>query len=127
MRLLHTSDWHLGRTLHGEDLLPHQAAFLDWLLSQALAHEAHAVVVAGEPGDAGAARAAALGLGWKVVGEASPESAGAAPAFRARLRSLFPLVSVIVVAWPGPVLPPIGYRHPSAVSVPPGPVLKMLR
>ncbi|HEX9031603.1 MAG TPA: exonuclease SbcCD subunit D [Streptosporangiaceae bacterium] len=48
MRLLHTSDWHLGRTLHGEDLLPHQAAFLDWLLGQARAHEVHAVVVAGD-------------------------------------------------------------------------------
>ncbi len=25
MRLIHTSDWHLGRTLHGADLLPYQA------------------------------------------------------------------------------------------------------
>ena len=48
MRLLHTSDWHLGRTLYGVDLLPHQAAFLDWLLDQAIRHEVHAVVVAGD-------------------------------------------------------------------------------
>jgi len=48
MRLLHTSDWHLGRTLHGEDLLPHQASFLDWLLAQAIAREADAVLVAGD-------------------------------------------------------------------------------
>ena len=48
MRLLHTSDWHLGRTLYGENLLTHQAAFLDWLLAQAKAHEVHAVVVAGD-------------------------------------------------------------------------------
>jgi len=48
MRLLHTSDWHLGRTLYGVDLLPHQAAFLEWLLDQAIRHEVHAVVVAGD-------------------------------------------------------------------------------
>jgi exonuclease SbcD len=48
MRLIHTSDWHLGRTLHGESLLEYQAAFLAWLLEQAVAHEAGAVVVAGD-------------------------------------------------------------------------------
>jgi exonuclease SbcD len=48
MRLLHTSDWHLGRTLYGENLLTHQAAFLDWLLAEATAREVHAVVVAGD-------------------------------------------------------------------------------
>ena len=48
MRLIHTSDWHLGRTLHGESLLEHQAAFLDWLLGQAVTHQADAVVVAGD-------------------------------------------------------------------------------
>jgi DNA repair protein SbcD/Mre11 len=48
MRLLHTSDWHLGRTLYGENLLTHQAAFLDWLLAEAKAHRVHAVVVAGD-------------------------------------------------------------------------------
>src|SRR6266851_5695683 len=48
MRLIHTSDWHLGRSLHGENLLEHQAAFLDWLLGQAVAHRADAVLVAGD-------------------------------------------------------------------------------
>lgn len=48
LRLLHTSDWHLGRTLHGEPLLAYQAAFCDWLLGQAVEHQVHAVVVAGD-------------------------------------------------------------------------------
>ncbi|HKR72201.1 MAG TPA: exonuclease SbcCD subunit D [Streptosporangiaceae bacterium] len=48
MRLLHTSDWHLGRTLYGEDLLSYQAAFLDWLLAEAVDRRVHAVVVAGD-------------------------------------------------------------------------------
>jgi exonuclease SbcD len=32
MRLLHTSDWHLGRSLHRADLLGAQAAFVDHLV-----------------------------------------------------------------------------------------------
>lgn len=48
MRLIHTSDWHLGRTLHGESLLSHQAAFLDWLLAEAQRHQVAAVLVAGD-------------------------------------------------------------------------------
>lgn len=48
MRLIHTSDWHLGRTLHGEDLLPHQEVFLGWLLDQAVSRAVDAVVVAGD-------------------------------------------------------------------------------
>jgi exonuclease SbcD len=48
MRLVHTSDWHLGRTLHGESLLVHQAASLEWLLGVAVEQQADAVVVAGD-------------------------------------------------------------------------------
>src|SRR5499427_795331 len=48
MRLIHTSDWHLGRTLHGESLLEHQEVFLDWLLAEAVDRQAGAVVVAGD-------------------------------------------------------------------------------
>ena len=32
MRFLHTSDWHLGRSLHRFDLREAQAAFLDHLV-----------------------------------------------------------------------------------------------
>ena len=48
MRLVHTSDWHLGRTLHGTSLLEYQAAFLDWLRGEAVRQQADAVVVAGD-------------------------------------------------------------------------------
>jgi exonuclease SbcD len=48
MRLIHTSDWHLGRRLHGQDLLDHQAAFLDWLLELAIGEGADAVLVSGD-------------------------------------------------------------------------------
>ena len=48
MRLLHTSDWHLGRTLHGVDLLDHQAAALDHLVDVVRAERVDALLVAGD-------------------------------------------------------------------------------
>ena len=48
MRLLHTSDWHLGRTLHGVDLLDHQAAALDHLIDVVRAERVDALLVAGD-------------------------------------------------------------------------------
>jgi exonuclease SbcD len=48
MRFLHTADWHLGRTLHGEPLLAHQRVFLDWLVEESVARGVDAVLVAGD-------------------------------------------------------------------------------
>ncbi len=48
MRILHTSDWHLGRTLHGVDLLDHQAAYLDHLVELVRSEGVGAVLVAGD-------------------------------------------------------------------------------
>jgi len=48
MRILHTSDWHLGRTLHGVDLLEHQAGFLDHLVELVRSEGVGAVVVSGD-------------------------------------------------------------------------------
>ena len=42
------SDWHLGRTLHGVDLLDHQAAYLAHLVDVVRAEKVDAVVVAGD-------------------------------------------------------------------------------
>jgi exonuclease SbcD len=48
MRFLHTSDWHLGRTLHRADLRAAQEMFLDHLVSVARAEKVDAVLVAGD-------------------------------------------------------------------------------
>ncbi|MEU9605802.1 exonuclease SbcCD subunit D [Streptomyces sp. NPDC048057] len=48
MRFLHTSDWHLGRSLHRVSMLDAQAAFLDHLVATARAREVDAVLVAGD-------------------------------------------------------------------------------
>lgn len=48
MRLLHTSDWHLGRSFHRESLHDAQRAFLDHLVAVVEAHNVDAVLVAGD-------------------------------------------------------------------------------
>ncbi|MET9877815.1 exonuclease SbcCD subunit D [Actinacidiphila glaucinigra] len=48
MRLLHTSDWHLGRSFHRVGLLDAQAAFVDHLVATARAERVDAVLVAGD-------------------------------------------------------------------------------
>ncbi|WP_434456778.1 exonuclease SbcCD subunit D C-terminal domain-containing protein [Stutzerimonas urumqiensis] len=48
MRLIHTSDWHLGQTLHGQDRDHEHAAFLAWLLDQLIAQQADALLIAGD-------------------------------------------------------------------------------
>lgn len=48
MRLLHTSDWHLGRSFHGQGMLGHQAAYVDHLLDVVAAERVDVVLVAGD-------------------------------------------------------------------------------
>ena len=48
MRILHTADWHLGRTLHGVDLGGAHAAFLDHLVETVRSEKPDAVLVAGD-------------------------------------------------------------------------------
>ncbi|PKW25380.1 exonuclease SbcCD subunit D [Phycicoccus duodecadis] len=48
MRLLHTSDWHLGRSFHGVGLLGAQAAHLDHLVEVVRTEAVDAVLVSGD-------------------------------------------------------------------------------
>jgi exonuclease SbcD len=48
MRLLHTSDWHLGQTLHNFDRTHEHQRFLDWLLDTIVAERVDALLVAGD-------------------------------------------------------------------------------
>ncbi|MCT0218226.1 exonuclease SbcCD subunit D [Synechococcus sp. CS-1329] len=48
MRLLHTSDWHLGRTFHGASLLEEQAAALTRIVDLARDGAVDAVLIAGD-------------------------------------------------------------------------------
>jgi exonuclease SbcD len=48
MRFLHTSDWHVGKTLKGHSRLPEQQAVLAEVVRLARQHEVDAVLVAGD-------------------------------------------------------------------------------
>jgi len=48
MRLLHTSDWHLGRSFHRVGLLDAQAAFVDHLVETVISEHVDVVVVSGD-------------------------------------------------------------------------------
>src|SRR5690606_12230600 len=48
MRLIHTSDWHLGQTLHGQERDYEHGQFLAWLLDQLVVHQADALLIAGD-------------------------------------------------------------------------------
>ena len=53
MRILHTSDWHLGQNFYSKSRAAEHEAFLNWLLDTARSHEVDAIIVAGDIFDTG--------------------------------------------------------------------------
>jgi DNA repair protein SbcD/Mre11 len=68
MRLLHTSDWHIGRTLHGTDLLAEQEEVLGGLAAVIASERVDVVVVAGDVYDRAVPSADATAVLDRVVG-----------------------------------------------------------
>ncbi|QJE01480.1 exonuclease subunit SbcD [Massilia forsythiae] len=105
MRLLHTSDWHLGQTLHNFDRTWEHQRFLDWLLDTIVAEEIDALLIAGD-----------------IFDNANPSAASQRQLYRflqqARARS--PQLDIVVIAGnhdsagrleaPGPLLEAHGTR-----------------
>jgi exonuclease SbcD len=48
MRILHTSDWHLGQYFYGKSRANEHQQFLNWLLLQVNTHDIDAIIVAGD-------------------------------------------------------------------------------
>jgi len=48
LRLFHTSDWHLGQNLHGQERDFEHACFLEWLLRQLALHSPDVLLIAGD-------------------------------------------------------------------------------
>ena len=48
MKILHTSDWHLGRSLYGKKRHEEHSAFLDWLTETIEEEKVDALIVAGD-------------------------------------------------------------------------------
>lgn len=68
MRILHTSDWHLGRSFHGEGMLGHQAAYVDHLLETVQSQEVDLVVVSGDVYDRALPPVDAVALASEAIG-----------------------------------------------------------
>jgi DNA repair protein SbcD/Mre11 len=62
MRILHTSDWHLGRSFHREGMLDAQADFVDHLVEVSRAESVDVVVVSGDVYDRALPSVDAVGL-----------------------------------------------------------------
>ncbi|MEW1835580.1 exonuclease SbcCD subunit D [Microbacterium sp. NPDC079995] len=62
MRILHTSDWHIGRTFHGHSTLDALRGVLDELTAQVRAHGVDVVIVAGDVFDSATPAAACYTL-----------------------------------------------------------------
>lgn len=82
MRIIHTSDWHLGHTLHGHDRGYEHRAFLSWLLEVCVQHSVDALIVAGDIFDAANPPASAQAMYYQ---------------FLADLRKACPTIDILVV------------------------------
>lgn len=70
MRIIHTSDWHLGHTLHEVSREGEQRAFLDWLLDTIAARHADALLICGDIFDSANPPASAQKLWYGFLAEA---------------------------------------------------------
>ncbi len=82
MKLLHTSDWHLGHSLHSHDRAAEHAAFLTWLSDQVQEQGVDALLIAGD-----------------IFDTANPSAAAQTQWFRflAATRARFPLLDIVVI------------------------------
>ena len=48
MKILHTSDWHLGRTFLSESMHVHQEVFIEWLIEFVVSEKIELVIIAGD-------------------------------------------------------------------------------
>lgn len=105
MRLLHTSDWHLGQSLHNYDRAYEHQCFLDWLLDTLVSEQADVLLVAGD-----------------IFDNANPSAASQRQLYRflQQARQRAPRLNLVVVAGnhdspgridaPGPLLEAHGTR-----------------
>ncbi|MRW84226.1 exonuclease subunit SbcD [Pseudoduganella sp. FT26W] len=111
MRLLHTSDWHLGQSLHNFERHYEHQRFLDWLLDAIVAEQADALLIAGD-----------------VYDNANPSSATQKQLYRflRQAKERAPHLNLIIIAGnhdspgrldaPGPLLEAHGTRVIGAVQ-----------
>lgn len=69
MRILHTSDWHLGQSFMNHSREREHAALIDWLLQQVQTHAVDAVLIAGDIFDTGTPPSYARALYYRLIAE----------------------------------------------------------
>ena len=67
MKILHTSDWHIGRALYGRKRYEEFERFLDWLIDCIAAERIDAVLIAGDVFDNGTPSNRALELYYRFL------------------------------------------------------------
>ena len=70
MKIIATSDWHLGNMFHGNDRLPEHQHFLSWLLSQIEEQQPDALLIAGDVFDNGNPSAASQSAYYGFLADA---------------------------------------------------------
>ncbi|GJI99850.1 nuclease SbcCD subunit D [Duganella rhizosphaerae] len=112
MRLLHTSDWHLGQSLHNFERSYEHQRFLDWLLDTVAAEQADALLIAGD-----------------IFDNANPSAASQKQLYRflQQARERVPHLNLVVIAGnhdspgrleaPGPLLEAHGTRVVGSVQL----------
>lgn len=105
MRILHTSDWHLGQEFHGHPREHEHEAFVGWLADALDEHKADALIVAGD-----------------IYDSQNPPIAAQKQLYRfiAGIRVRMPKLDIVLVGGnhdsagrleaPGPLLEPLGVR-----------------
>lgn len=69
MRILHTSDWHLGQNFMNHSREREHALLIDWLLEQVQQHAVDAVLIAGDIFDTGTPPSYARALYYRLIAE----------------------------------------------------------
>jgi exonuclease SbcD len=76
VRLLHTSDWHLGHSLHGIGREREHAAFLAWLIDVIAREAVDALVITGDVFDGSTPPAAAEAMWFRFLADARARTPG---------------------------------------------------
>lgn len=71
IKIITTSDWHLGNLFHGNDRLPEHKHFMKWLLKQIETQRPDALLVAGDVFDNGNPSAAAQTVYYEFLADAT--------------------------------------------------------
>ena len=75
MKIIHTSDWHLGARLHEEDRCAEHQAFLAWLLERVKAEKPDVLVIAGDVFDVKAPSPAAQQMYYRFLADVARSGA----------------------------------------------------